>query len=118
MGFAVALLLAVAADAAGSGHVPYRQPSVFVDGAFSHRPFSGGAYGFIHGAFKERYVIPDQSGLFSGQETWVDIARCCARTPKSSDIPMDDAQSEGERRMGGQHSGPCTWSWCAGRRKP
>ena len=69
------------------------QPGIFVDGAFRHRPFVDQMYGFEHK--KQRVAIPDQGGLFSGQETWVDIARCCAATPHSSDLPMDDAQAEG-----------------------
>ena len=77
----------------GSVGWAYALPQIFADGAFSHRPFLVGAYGFPYS--REKYVIPDQSGLYSGQESWVSIAECCAFTPKQSDSPMDDAEEEG-----------------------
>lgn len=66
----------------------HNNPSLFVDGAFHHRPFSSGRYGF---KFASRTVaIPENTGSPTGRLSWVDIALCCASTPQASSSPEVD----------------------------
>lgn len=66
----------------------HNNPTLFVDGAFRHRPFSSGRYGFKLAA--KAVAIPENAGDPPGRMTWVDIALCCASTPQASSSPELD----------------------------
>ncbi len=79
---------AAAAAADTTADVVVVNPRIMVEGAFQHAPFDGRAYGFR--TKPHRYVVPDRDGRNLGQSTWVDMATCCAATPRDSDLPRDD----------------------------
>lgn len=86
-------MLEYVTDAAASSPF-HNNPSLFVDGAFNHRPFRDGMYGFKY--ITRTVEIPEDDSAPQGQLTWVDAALCCASTPRASlnpdrDRPRGDA---------------------------
>ena len=86
--FAAATSAATTTTAVAAADVVVVNPRIMVEGAFQHAPFDGHAYGFR--TKPHRYVVPDRDGRNLGQSTWVDMATCCAATPRDSDMPRDD----------------------------
>ena len=64
---------------------------LFADGAFNHRPYSNSAMGYHVGRTNGPYFkMAGHGGTDGGQLSWLDMAQCCAATPKtSSDAAVD-----------------------------